>query len=122
MGTWRLTSSIRVGEDGVSTKPWGESPIGFITYTDDWMSVHIMSSDRRSSGGGQPAPEPYVSYTGPYEITGDEVHHHIQASSRPDWVGTTLMRRVELNGGALKLSSVAGGPTWTNEWAHLEAG
>jgi len=116
VGTWRLTSSTRVGEDGVSTRPWGEAPIGFITYTDNWMSVHIMSSDRPSDSEKAAAGDTYVSYAGTYAVVDDEIHHHIQASSRPDWVGTILVRRAGLDGGALTLSSVSGGLTWTNEW------
>lgn len=122
LGTWRLTSSTRVGEDGVSTRPWGDSPIGFITYTDDWMSVHIMSSDRPSDSEKAAAADTYVSYAGTYAVVDDEIHHHIQASSRPDWVGTTLVRRAALNGGALTLSSVSGGLTWTNEWTPFIPG
>lgn len=119
VGTWRLTSSTTVGENGVSTRPWGDSPIGFLTYTDDWMSVHIMSPDHLSKSDKAAGGDTYVSYAGTYAVMGDEIHHHIEASSRPDLVGTTQVRRVVFKGRALTLSSVSGAPTWINEWTPL---
>lgn len=34
----------------------------------------------------------YISYTGPFEIDDENVHHHIKTSLLPQWIGTTLIR------------------------------
>jgi hypothetical protein len=117
--TWRLTSSTRVGEDGTVSWPWGESPIGFVTYTPDWMSLHILSANRVPLNS---AEDSYVSYAGTYAVVRETVLHHIHASSRPEWLGTTLVRRAELDGDTLRLSTVSGGPMWINEWTALSPG
>jgi hypothetical protein len=112
--TWRLTRSARIGEDGAVTYPWGESPIGFVTYTADFMSLQIMSADRRPLTSVESS---FVSYAGTYTVVGDTVFHHVHASSRSDWLGITLVRRAAFEGEALTLSSVNGRPSWINEWA-----
>ena len=37
----------------------------------------------------------YISYAGSYEIVGNEVHHDVELSLFPDWVGATQSRRIE---------------------------
>ena len=36
----------------------------------------------------------YISYAGSYEIVGDEVHHDVELSLFPDWVGDIQTRTI----------------------------
>jgi hypothetical protein len=92
----------------------GESPIGFVTYTTDWMSLQIMSADRELL---KRVKSLFVSYAGTYTVVGDTVFHHVHASSRADWLGITLFGGQRSRVKTLTLSSVTGRPSWISEWA-----
>lgn len=51
------------------------------------------------------AARSYASYAGRYEVHGDRVHHHVEASLFPDWVGTTQERIYHFEGPRLTLST-----------------
>ena len=52
----------------------------------------------------------YISYTGPFEIDDENVHHHIKTSLLPQWIGTTLIRNYSFSNDyqELTLSAVQG--------------
>lgn len=129
VGTWRLNKSTRVDENGRKTQPWGESAIGFITFTKDgWMSLNIQSRNRPifdagHASAGTPSEkvaafDSFISYAGRFDIVGDTIHNFVEASSFPNWVGTVLVRRTEIRGDSLTLTSVSDGPRWVNEWTR----
>ena len=71
---------------------------GLIIYAPDgYMAVSIESPEARG------ALEPFTSYTGRYEVSGNTVKHHITMSSNPKLVGTTQVRLAELSGDRLNL-------------------
>ena len=47
-----------------------------------------------------------VCYAGHYELKDGVLHHHVEMALNPNAVGQTIIRRVELNGPNLTLSSV----------------
>jgi hypothetical protein len=116
VGTWTLESWEVADADGAADQPFGPHPVGYITYgPDGYMAVSFMPPGRKPFAaadilGGTPAEkcaaiETYISYCGRYEIKGDRVYHHIQASLFPNWSGVTQERIVRLDGDTLRLST-----------------
>jgi hypothetical protein len=116
VGVWRLVSYHSVREDGHISYPWGQDVAGFITYTDlGYMSVVFTKADRprislEGPGGGTveekvQAFETCTAYAGTYDYTGTHVIHHVKVSSTQNWVGTDLVRRLEIDGNRVSLVS-----------------
>jgi len=63
----------------------------------------------------------YISYCGPFEIDDMNVHHHIQNSMMPQWVGTTLVRNFSFDeqGNQLTLSAEQEDTTDKLVWQRL---
>lgn len=116
IGTWRLISfEIRNTDDQVSY-PYGDDAVGYLLYTfDGYMSATLMRSKRsnfaaRDIAGGTieeqiMAVQTYLSYCGKYEIQGNKVIHHIEASLFPNWVGIDQERLFEFKDNRLFLST-----------------
>jgi len=96
--------------------PLGQDGGGFIMYAaDGYMSAVLYKANREKFGtrdilaGTEAqlanASRSYVSYAGSYEVKGNRVHHAVQASLFPDWVGTTQERIYEFKGNQLTLST-----------------
>ena len=137
IGAWELVSYIeRDSPDGPARYPHGEDALGLIMYTPDgYMSAQIMTPDRPAydqpiARGGTTeqaaaAASGYLAYSGPYSV--DEstgvVHHHVQVSLLPNWLGSVQVRYPELDGDRLTISSTTplagGGKVWsTLVWAR----
>jgi len=63
----------------------------------------------------------YISYCGPFDIDDNHVHHHIQNSMLPNWVGTTLVRNFSFDeqGNQLTLSAEQDETTDKLVWQRL---
>ena len=106
VGTWKLVDwTVRLN-GGRETRPFGGRATGVITYTDEGrMVATLMKADRPTIGTRSfneatameraSAAAGYLSYAGEYEIVGDQVHHHVDLSLFPDWVGGTQIRHIE---------------------------
>ena len=116
VGTWALESLEVVDASGGVDHPFGPTPIGYIMYDPaGYMSVAFMSAGRTPFGaadilGGTPEEKSaaigtYISYCGRYEVKGDRVFHHIEASLFPNWTGVTQERIVQLTGDTLRIST-----------------
>jgi hypothetical protein len=119
VGVYRTIGEDTVGADGKVTTD--SSRTAQIMYSPDgYMAVVSMPNGRklaaRSSGGPDlnaatpeersEAAKGMVCYAGHYELKGGEVHHHVEMALNPNAVGQTIVRRVELKGNDLTLSSV----------------
>ena len=103
VGTWKLvsaSSATRTGERCES--PYGQSPAGFLTYTEDGRVTALISYDGRkplSVGAGSEeqaeAFKTFLAYAGKYTLSGDKVTHHIEVSSIQNYVGKELVRTVK---------------------------
>jgi Lipocalin-like domain len=117
LGTWRLASytAERVGE---LSNPLGQDPVGIIMYTaDGYMSAQLMRRDRPAydkaiTGGGTTeqmaaAAGGYLCYTGPYTLdeAADVLHHHVEVSLLPNWIGGVQVRNAQLDSDMLTLSA-----------------
>jgi hypothetical protein len=106
IGSWRLIDwTVEMQGDRV-VKPFRGRATGVLTYTDEGrMVASLMKTDRDPIGTRSfaeakaleraSAAAGYLSYAGAFEIIGDEVHHHVDLSLFPDWVGGTQIRHIE---------------------------
>lgn len=124
VGVWRLVSSTRRYSDGRVEYPYGEEPVGRITYDNAGrMSAQLMRPGRpcsvpsgvnlvagkagdaeiREAAGG------FAAYFGTFEV--DEatqtVIHHVEAALVPSWVGTELKRNYSWGGNRLVLTATS---------------
>jgi lipocalin-like protein len=102
--------------DGQEIYPLGRHADGFLIYSPEgYMSALLCDPDReklgtadRLAGTDQQlagAARGCISYAGRYEVREKTVRHDVLASLTPDWVGTTLERRYELEGERLILTT-----------------
>ncbi|MCL1593874.1 MAG: lipocalin-like domain-containing protein [Actinomycetia bacterium] len=105
IGTWRLIDWTVTMHNGRVTRPFRGRAKGLITYTNEGrMMASLMKSDRESIGTKTfneataleraTAAAGYLSYAGTYEVIEDQVHHHVELSLFPDWVGGTQIRHI----------------------------
>jgi hypothetical protein len=115
VGTWKLESATITTDKGEVRNSWGAHPVGFLTYTGDGRMNAILTMDDRkplsvSDFMSAPANEraevfaTMTAYAGRYTFSGEEVIHHVEASSTPNDVGTDLNRLVKLDGDRLVLT------------------
>lgn len=115
LGTWYLRSAFAVDEGNNRLYDlYGEEPSGVIHYLSDGrMSVLITHDGRKlMSGDRQAAPEGQraeafsgcIAYAGSFSLHDDGwIHHIIDVSTYPNWVGSKLKRRATYDGKTLSL-------------------
>ncbi len=116
VGSWHLVSFHGKLPDGTVAYPWGKEVAGYITYTESGrMAVVFQKVGRpRSSSGDlwnrtpQEKAEAYdtcIAYSGTYDVQGNHVIHHVQVCTFENYVGTDLIREVELEGNRITLTT-----------------
>jgi hypothetical protein len=122
IGVWRLIGCERKFENGQIGYPYGEKPIGRITYDKAGrMSAQLMRPGRRSSvpsgvsliAGNASSEEiheavdGFIAYFGTFDVdeSAQTVTHHVQACLVPSWVGTDLKRTYRLSANRLVLTA-----------------
>jgi Lipocalin-like domain len=138
VGTWKLVSASSSTAGGErNDAPFGLSPAGFLTYTQDGRVAAMISyggRKRLSSSDSLSAPvdeqaeafRTFIAYAGRYGLDGDKVIHHVEISSIQDWVNTDLIRSIRFEGERIVLAtppSLDGGKIQTFElvWQRLPA-
>jgi hypothetical protein len=117
VGSWTLTRWDYTVDGEPRGFPMGEHARGQILYTPEgWMSAILMQADRppfEAAQFHQGAAEErelaaltYVSYGGTYDVRDGRVHHHVQFSLFPNWIGTDLVREVSWQGDDLVLTAL----------------
>jgi hypothetical protein len=116
IGTWRLVSWESRAGTAVISRPFGEKPVGVLTYdAKGRMSAQLMRRDRPAFKSGdwfrgspdeiKAAFEGFLAYFGTYTV--DErartVTHHVEASSFPNFVRADLKRTFSFSGNRLTL-------------------
>lgn len=119
VGVYRTLGDDMVTADGKVTSD--NSRTAQIMYSPDgYMAVVSMPNDRKlaakTSGGpdlNAATPEEraeaangMVCYAGHYELKDGVLHHHVEMALNPNAVGQTIIRRPELKGADLTLSSL----------------
>jgi hypothetical protein len=135
IGVWKLIRCERKFKDGRIDYPYGERPVGRITYDRAGrMSAQLMRPDRRSTvppgvsliAGNASAEEihqavdGFIAYFGAFDVDASTqtVIHHVQACLVPSWVGTDLKRTYRFNANRLVLTAVTSSVvelTWERE-------
>lgn len=115
IGTWQLVS-WEVHADGSVTLPFGDDPIGYLTYTaDGYVFVQIMRPGPRTLRGqlqSRATPEEIMralgfgAYGGTYELQDGVVVHHVEVSVFPDWPGEDRRRTLDWDGNRLVLTTL----------------
>ena len=106
IGTWKLVDWIVELEGGRVIRPFRGRATGLLTYTDEGrMIASLMRTDRDLIGTRSfaeakaleraSAAAGYLSYAGRFEVIGDLVHHHVELSLFPDWVGGVQVRHID---------------------------
>ena len=119
IGAWKLLS-LDVSVDGNVLHPFGEHPIGRLTYDEAGrMSAHVMKPGRKSSIDDPDAianascdevrriADGYVGYYGSFTLDEESktVIHRVESCNLPAWVGTDRPRQYEFVGAHLVLSA-----------------
>jgi hypothetical protein len=113
VGTWPVTSfSLLTLDTNEVSRPFGDNPIGYLHYSPGGHMVAFgqtgnpkrptlpfSDSDRAELYKG------IIAYAGTYSVDGNKVTHHVEASWRPDWIGSDEVRYIELNGKNLTIKS-----------------
>jgi hypothetical protein len=126
IGAWKLLS-VEVSVDGNVLHPYGEHPVGRLTYDQAGrMSAQIMRPGRRSSVD-DPADisrasadelrqiaEGYLAYYGTFTVDEENktVIHHVEASMLPAWLGTDQHRQYEFDSPRLVLMAGSSKLVW----------
>jgi hypothetical protein len=115
VGTWKLLSVISKTDQGdVNKAVYGENPKGFINYTADGRMIVVITEDGRkplSVNDRVAAPveeraqafSTMTAYAGTYTVSGDEVVHHVEIASIPNWVNTDQVRTAKIQGNRVTL-------------------
>lgn len=106
VGLWKLLSFQLLHEDGKTSYPYGEKPVGYIFYgVEGYMSVHIMRNGRHRCNSNDPrsttieekveAADNYMGYSGKYTIQKQNktIIHYPEISSFPNALDTGLKRK-----------------------------
>jgi len=107
VGTYRLVSMEHFTADGEVGRPFGEEPRGFMIYAPEGvMSAILMRRDRPNfpAGdilGGSDAERVAAfasasAYAGHYEVIDDQIIHHLEVTTYPNWTDTDQPRHFDL--------------------------
>jgi len=116
VGTWKLVSmTSRDQTTGKESHTWGESPLGFISYTAGGrMSAVLVAADRKISAetAGQATFEEQAmlfrtsfAYAGRYTLTHDGVIHQVEVATDPTWIGQDQRRFIRMEGNRLVITA-----------------
>ena len=132
VGSWDLVSLENRGVDGSVHRPFGEHPVGRITYTaDGLMSAQIMHEQRTpfkvaelysgTAAEKVAAYDSFIAYYGTFAVdpASHTVTHHVTASLFPNWVGGDQTRFFMLEGSDLILSTKPFPAHGTEVTAHV---
>jgi Lipocalin-like domain len=113
LGTWKLKAYVVMTAEGEGPTPYGPSPTGYLSYSaDSRMQVIAAARDRSLPIGEVPLEseraalyDTMFAYAGRYSVRGDQVIHHVEVSWNEAWTGTDQIRRFEVRGNTLTLST-----------------
>jgi hypothetical protein len=115
VGTWKLVSASSTTSTGERTEtPYGVSPAGFLTYTDDGRMTSVISYGGRKPlsfgrGGAAQVEEQaeafktFLAYAGRYALSDDQISHHVEVSSIQNYVNKDMVRSIKFEGDRITL-------------------
>jgi len=113
LGTWKLTSYVVITDAGEKSTPYGEHPIGYLSYSADGrmqvigtVSGRIVPHESALTDEDQLAlHKTMFAYGGTYSVEARTVTHHVDISWNEVWNGTDQVRVFEVNGNTLTITS-----------------
>ena len=113
VGTWKLKSYIVIKATGELVTPYGDSPMGYLTYTPNGrVQVIGVANGRRMPAGTSPPDNERVAlydtmfaYAGTFSIEGDKVIHQVDVSWNEAWTGTDQIRTFAMSGDVLTITA-----------------
>jgi hypothetical protein len=113
VGTWKLKSYVVTTGSGDRSMPYGEHPIGYLSYSADGRmqvigtaSGRLVPHDSAVTAEEQLAlHQTMFAYAGSYSVDAAKVTHHVDISWNEVWNGTHQVRLYEVNGNTLTISS-----------------
>lgn len=113
LGTWKLKSHVVTTARGERSTPYGEDPIGYLSYSADGrMQVIGAAKVRRAPAGSSALDDERVAlydtmfaYAGTYSLEDGKVIHHVEISWNQVWTGTDQTRLFEVSGNTLTLTT-----------------
>lgn len=109
VGMWKLEEADTVdADDRVLGPAFGGKPSGYIVYRPDGMMITVITDANQPKLSGDRLAAPVEeraaafsaasAYAGGYRFNGRQVTHMVEVASYPNWVGTEIIRNVELVG------------------------
>lgn len=103
LGTWKIVSMVSESTTGEISYPFGQDPVGYITFTeDDFVFLTVTRSDRpnfqkpdrlgASLEEKARALDTCSAYSGTYSVEGELLFMNILCGSFPNWVGKVQKR------------------------------
>lgn len=127
IGVWQLVSFDQTENDGSTSHPYGDMPVGRLTFdAAGRMSVFVMKPGRFASVNSTSAiarasvddlrqiADGFVAYYGEFQVDETEktLITKVEAATIPAWSGSEQKRTYELNGTLLALITPATRLTW----------
>ncbi len=106
VGTWQLRSWTAFAGDGTASEPFGREPCGLLVYAADGTMITVITPSPHSDSDRSAAA--CFAYAGRYEVGDGVVVHLVEASCRPEWVGTRQTRRLDLDDHRTTLTLTSG--------------
>ena len=114
IGSWRLDSFELQAGDGTISHPYGKELTGYLYYNEDgFMSAAFMNAKRGQREEKEDADlskaaddsnyDQFMAYTGPFEVHGDKIVHHVEVASLEAFVGSVQERWFKIDGDRLEL-------------------
>lgn len=109
VGLWKLQEAFLVdAEDRKLGPAFGKRPVGYINYMPNGMMMTVVADADRPNLSADRLAAPVEeraaafsgvsAYAGTWAFDGQAVVHTIEVSSLPNWVGTDVVRYVEVDG------------------------
>lgn len=109
VGMWRLEEAYIVDSEDRRIRPaFGGRPAGYIAYMPDGMMMTVIADADQPALSGDRLAAPIEeraaafsassAYAGRYRVEGNRVIHTVEVATYPNWVGTEVVREVELQG------------------------
>jgi hypothetical protein len=103
IGTWRLTRTKAVDDDGKPLDPpLGPAPNGVVCFQADGRMYSVICDGRAELPAG--ALRQFMSYTGNYTFDGATLTTRVDASSDASRVGGDQVRQVRFENGGMVLA------------------
>ena len=123
LGTWKLKSYVATTAGGTRSTPYGDHPIGYLSYSDDGRMQTVGAANHRPTPA-VPRPsdqdrlalyDTMFAYAGTYSVEAGRVIHHVDVSWNEVWSGTAQVRFFDVSGDTLTLTTRTSDPATGTE-------